>query len=269
MSLIVQSPNSASSSSTPGATGPGGASAKWMWAAIGALGASVLALGATLIVQQTHRDAVPAQPVAALAAPAAADTRVAQAEAATAQNAPAAQVQRPQAAIHQGATRVRSGSGREDYAQGGYGSPSYSRPVSAQPVARAPVCASCGRVESVQAVQEAAPATGVGAIAGGVLGGVLGNQVGKGNGRTAATLIGALGGGYLGHTVEQRTRTTTAYQIRVRMDDGSIRTFTRSQPVAQGTPVRVDGGSFQVYQGGSDAGYYGNNQPMRVVNNTY
>ncbi len=164
---------------------------------------------------------------------------------------------------------MRSGSGREDYAQGGYGSPSYSRPVSAQPVARAPVCASCGRVESVQAVQEAAPATGVGAIAGGVLGGVLGNQVGKGNGRTAATLIGALGGGYLGHTVEQRTRTTTAYQIRVRMDDGSIRTFTRSQPVAQGTPVRVDGGSFHVYQGGSDAGYYGNSQPMRVVNNTY
>ncbi len=265
MSLIVQSPNSASSSSTPGATGPGGASAKWMWAAIGALGASVLALGATLIAQQSNRSAAAAgQPVAALAAPAAAaanDPRNALvADAGTAVKPPAAQVQRPQPATHH-----RSNAGRDDYAQGGYAQPSYSRPVSA----RAPVCASCGRVESVQAVQEAAPATGVGAIAGGVLGGVLGNQVGKGNGRTAATVLGALGGGYLGHTVEQRTRTTTAYQIRVRMDDGSVRTFTRSQPVAQGTPVRVDGSSFQVYQGGSDAGYYGNGQPMRVVNASY
>ncbi len=267
MSLIVQSPNSASSSSTPGATGPGGASAKWMWAAIGALGASVLALGATLIVQQSNRSAAAAgQPVAALAAPAAAaanDPRNALvADAGTAQKPAAAQVQRPQPAP---ATHHRSNAGRDDYAQGGYAQPSYSRPVSA----RAPVCASCGRVESVQAVQEAAPATGVGAIAGGVLGGVLGNQVGKGNGRTAATVLGALGGGYLGHTVEQRTRTTTAYQIRVRMDDGSVRTFTRSQPVAQGTPVRVDGSSFQVYQGGGDAGYDGNGQPMRVVNASY
>ena len=35
----------------------------------------------------------------------------------------------------------------------------------------------------------------MGAVAGGVLGAVLGNQVGHGNGRAAATLLGAVGGG--------------------------------------------------------------------------
>ncbi|RYF68744.1 MAG: glycine zipper 2TM domain-containing protein [Comamonadaceae bacterium] len=266
MSLIVRSPNSLSTA--PGAAAPAGASAKWLWAAIGALGVSVLALGATLVVQQSGRNAAAPQPVAAMTAPgAAADTRTALVDEGSASKVPPAQVQRAQPAINSVANRAPAAPaapGREDYAQGGgYASPNYSRPVSAQP-AQAPVCASCGRVESVQAVQQAAPATGIGAVAGGVLGGVLGNQVGKGSGRTAATVLGAVGGGYVGHTVEQRTRTTTAYQVRVRMDDGSVRTFTRSQPVAEGTSVRVDGRSFRVDQGGDAR--YGNGQPVRVVN---
>ena len=110
----------------------------------------------------------------------------------------------------------------------------------------APVCASCGHVESVQALEQAAPATGLGAVAGGVLGGVLGNQVGKGSGRTAATVLGAVGGGYVGHTVEQRTRTQTVYEVRVRMDDGSVRRFTRAQPVPEGAPVRLQRKGFQL-----------------------
>lgn len=63
MSLVVR-PNSS-------AAGPvAGGSAKWLWAAIGALGVSVLALGATLVVQ--NRDRAPdvasaVQPAAALA----------------------------------------------------------------------------------------------------------------------------------------------------------------------------------------------------------
>ena len=122
------------------------------------------------------------------------------------------------------------------------------------PVARAPVCASCGRVESVQAVEQAEPATGVGAVAGGVLGAVVGNQVGKGSGRTAATLLGAAGGGYVGHKIEQRTRTRTVYQVAVRMDNGSVRHFQRAQPTAVGTPVVLQGKGFRVDQGGSARG---------------
>jgi outer membrane lipoprotein SlyB len=109
------------------------------------------------------------------------------------------------------------------------------------PAQAAPICATCGRVESVRTVQRAAPPTGVGAVAGGVLGGVLGNQIGHGGGRTAATVIGAVGGGYAGHTIEKRTRTETSYQVSVRMDNGALRTVeTRTAPPI-GKPVTLKG----------------------------
>jgi outer membrane lipoprotein SlyB len=89
----------------------------------------------------------------------------------------------------------------------------------------APLCRVCGTVESVRAIQQHAKPSGVGVVAGAVLGGVLGNQVGNGNGRTLATVAGAVGGGYAGNEVEKRTHTTTSYQVRVRMENGKIRTF--------------------------------------------
>jgi outer membrane lipoprotein SlyB len=97
-------------------------------------------------------------------------------------------------------------------------------------VAQAPICYNCGRVESVQAVQTAAKPSGLGVVAGGVLGGLLGNQVGNGNGRTLATVAGAVGGGFAGNEVEKRTRAATTYQVHVRMEDGSMRTFPQSGP---------------------------------------
>jgi outer membrane lipoprotein SlyB len=112
------------------------------------------------------------------------------------------------------------------------------------PVAQTPICTACGRVESVQAVQQAAKPSGLGIAAGAVLGGVLGNQVGDGNGRKLATIAGAVGGGYAGNEVEKRTHTTTSYQVRVRMEDGSIRTFPyQHQPAwTAGDRVRVVNG---------------------------
>lgn len=107
-------------------------------------------------------------------------------------------------------------------------------------LAQAPaVCKSCGRVESVQAIQQAAQPSGVGMVAGAVLGGVLGNQIGGGSGRKIATVAGAVGGGYAGNEVEKRTRTTTTYQVRVRMDDGAVRSFPFHQQPAWSTGDRV------------------------------
>ncbi len=104
----------------------------------------------------------------------------------------------------------------------------YSEP--APRVAQAPaVCHSCGRVESVQVVEQQAQPSGVGMVAGAVLGGVLGNQVGGGNGRKIATVAGAVGGGYAGNEIEKRTRSTATYQVRVRMEDGDVRTFPYAQ----------------------------------------
>ncbi len=110
-----------------------------------------------------------------------------------------------------------------------------------QPVQAAPVCTTCGVIESVQAVQQKGQGTGLGAVAGGVLGGVLGNQVGGGNGRKVATVIGAVGGGFAGHEVEKRARSETSYSVKVRMDDGSIRTVTQSTAPTVGQRVTVDG----------------------------
>ncbi|GGC95099.1 glycine zipper 2TM domain-containing protein [Undibacterium terreum] len=90
---------------------------------------------------------------------------------------------------------------------------------------RPAVCKHCGRVDSIQAVQHQAQTSGLGVAAGAVLGGVLGHQVGHGNGNTLATVAGAVGGGYAGNEVEKRRNTTTTYIVKVRMDDGKVRSF--------------------------------------------
>ncbi len=117
----------------------------------------------------------------------------------------------------------------------------YSEPMPPK-VAQAPaICHNCGRVESIQAIQQAAQPSGIGMVAGAVLGGVLGNQVGGGNGRKIATVAGAVGGGYAGNEIEKHTRSTTSYQVRVRMEDGEVRNFpyTQSPNWNVGDRVRV------------------------------
>lgn len=98
------------------------------------------------------------------------------------------------------------------------------------PVAKAPaVCHSCGRVESVQVIKQEAQPSGVGMVAGALIGGALGNQVGGGNGRKLATVAGAVGGGYAGNQIERSTRSTTSYQVHVRMEGGGVRSFPYAQ----------------------------------------
>jgi outer membrane lipoprotein SlyB len=126
-----------------------------------------------------------------------------------------------------------------------------TRATPATPVA--PVCTTCGVVESVQAVQRKGEGTGLGAVAGGVVGGVVGNQIGKGNGRKAMTVIGAIGGGVAGHEIEKRARAETVYSVRVRMNDGTVRTLTRQQPVAVGARVTVNGQTLRVAQSSGEA----------------
>lgn len=101
------------------------------------------------------------------------------------------------------------------------------------------ICATCGQVEAVDAIKQQAKASGGGAVAGAILGGILGNQVGGGTGRKLATVAGAVGGGFAGNAVEKNVRATTTYEVRVRMEDGSTRTFSYSQPPGLSTGERV------------------------------
>ena len=120
---------------------------------------------------------------------------------------------------------------------------------------RADSCSTCGRVESAVAVERQGKVNGVavgnttigiGTVAGGVLGGVLGNQVGGGNGKTAMTVLGAAGGAYAGNTVEKNMKKVTVYQMRVRMNDGSVRTIEQSSPMAAGSSVVVEGNTLRL-----------------------
>jgi len=100
-----------------------------------------------------------------------------------------------------------------------------------------------GSIESIEPIRERPQGTGAGAVIGGVLGGVVGHQFGSGVGRTAMTGIGAAGGAIAGNNVERNVRTRiVGYRVHVRLDDGHVRTFQRSQlgGLHVGDRVRVD-----------------------------
>jgi outer membrane lipoprotein SlyB len=111
-------------------------------------------------------------------------------------------------------------------------------------VAQTP-CADCGQIQSIRFVVEEGKGTGLGAVAGGVLGGVIGHQIGSGTGQTVATIAGAAGGAYVGNTVEKKKNTKGYWQVAIRMDGGTTRTFryTNQPSVHEGERVKlVDGG---------------------------
>ena len=126
--------------------------------------------------------------------------------------------------------------------------PAKPAPAPAPAKSTAAECARCGTVESVRQIQvPTGPASNglVGTIAGGVAGGVVGNQFGGGSGKTALTILGGLGGALAGREIErniQGQRTVTRHEMKVRMSDGALRTFTSSEPfmLASGDHVRVE-----------------------------
>lgn len=100
-------------------------------------------------------------------------------------------------------------------------------------------CDHCGNVESVRTITHRAEGSGLGAAGGAVLGGLLGNQVGGGNGRKLATVAGAVGGAVVGNRVEGDLKATRSYEIKVRLDDGSARTFHQPNAPRWNTGDRV------------------------------
>jgi outer membrane lipoprotein SlyB len=105
-------------------------------------------------------------------------------------------------------------------------------------------CHNCGTVVSTHTYERAAErGSGLGAGGGAVVGGLLGNQVGSGNGRTLATIAGAVGGAYAGNRVERNMNKVTYTDVRVKMAAGGYRTFTE-----QGRPRFGNGDRVRVQQ---------------------
>jgi len=102
-------------------------------------------------------------------------------------------------------------------------------------------------------VKQKGQGTGLGAVAGGVVGGAIGNQFGRGGGRTAMTVLGAVGGGLAGNEIEKRARSETLYEVRVRMDDGSLRTLRQRTAPKQGARVVVEGNTLKLVKARSGA----------------
>jgi outer membrane lipoprotein SlyB len=106
--------------------------------------------------------------------------------------------------------------------------------VSDQPVARTGTVESIVQ-DSVQNVDNA-----VGAIGGALIGGGLGSLIGGGTGKTVATIVGAVGGGFVGNELAQKS-TTFVWRIGVRYDDGTYATIqqTAAPGLRIGDRVRV------------------------------
>lgn len=128
--------------------------------------------------------------------------------------------------------------------------PSATRAAEAAPLATqtAAICGHCGVIEGVRPVQRKGEGSGVGAVAGGVVGAVVGNQMGGGSGKQAMTVLGAIGGGFAGNEIEKRSKSSTEYEVRVRMDDGTLRSFTSATAPTPGAAVTVNDKGFHVVQ---------------------
>lgn len=115
-------------------------------------------------------------------------------------------------------------------------------------VAAPPVAPGTGQGTVVSVRQAQAPqkeSSGLGAIFGGIVGAIGGNQVGKGSGRTVATIAGAVGGAWAGNEIEKRagSNPNVSYETTVRLDDGQTRVITTRgvPPWREGTRVSWDG----------------------------
>jgi outer membrane lipoprotein SlyB len=97
----------------------------------------------------------------------------------------------------------------------------------------------------VREVAVEAKGSGGGAVAGGLVGGLIGNQWGRGATRDIATVLGAVGGAYAGNHIEKSIKESKRYDVSVRFDDGSTRTFSGDTPPAwhSGDRVKLQNGT--------------------------
>ncbi|MGE0356138.1 MAG: glycine zipper 2TM domain-containing protein [Burkholderiales bacterium] len=128
------------------------------------------------------------------------------------------------------------------------GAPAYA---SAPPAAAAPepapapkICRNCGTVSEIVPIQKKGDSSGAGAVLGGIVGGVLGHQVGGGRGKDVATVAGALGGALVGNEIEKNRASVTAWDVRVRLEDGTNKVvrYTSEPSWRVGDKVRVEEG---------------------------
>jgi outer membrane lipoprotein SlyB len=98
-----------------------------------------------------------------------------------------------------------------------------------------------GVVESVRTVKLEGTRTPVGTATGAVIGGVAGSTVGDGKGSAIAAVIGAVAGGLLGSAAEEGLTRKDAFEITVKLENGSLVAIVQeaTEKFAPGDNVRL------------------------------
>jgi len=219
-----------------------------LWAAIAVLGVAVVALGSALYFVQTRQEALHTVAVSPVPVPAAVP-------------APGTETGATAAPSKAAGPEKKAGVGKTVASRSAKPATSTSvAPAAASPsatpveaaggklpatVQAREVCLNCATVTAVTPVEREGAPSGAGAVAGGVLGALVGNQFGGGDGKTLATIAGAVGGGMAGNAVEKKMKKVTAYRVELRMDDGSFHSIEQAAPASVGARVRVEGNTLQ------------------------
>ena len=225
------------SSTTPNTTSGAAGLPRGIWIGGGLMALTIIALATTLVVKGNNSDTAAADTAAPLVAttttPGAPTTPQSPVDnPSTSGTAPANESTRP---AHHTPASVHHETARE----------TAQNDAPQQVAAAAPVCTTCGVIDGYSAVQVKGQNNGVGAVAGGVGGALIGSKIaGRGN-HTLGGAIGAIGGGLLGNAIESHERTSTAYDVRVRMNDGSIRTVRQATVPTVGQHVTIDGNTIK------------------------
>jgi outer membrane lipoprotein SlyB len=204
-----------------------------VWIGGGLMALTIIALATTLVVKKNDalQDPAAGAPIAPMVAANTTPGTATSGQPATATPAPANESSR---AVHRAHPPVHHDTARDN---------------PEQQVAAAPACTTCGVIEGYSAVQVQGQNNGVGAVAGGLGGALVGSKIaGRGN-HTLGGVVGAVGGGLLGNAIESHERKTTAYDVRVRMADGSTRTLRQSTVPNVGQRVNVDGNTLRAIDG--------------------
>jgi outer membrane lipoprotein SlyB len=200
-----------------------------VWIGGGLMALTIIALATTLVVRSN--DSLPEAAIAA--APMTEPSSVANPPVAVAQQAATTPVHEATRPVHHTPATSRD-------------EPRHEAP---QQVAAAPVCTTCGVIDGYSAVQVKGQNNGIGAVAGGLGGALIGSKIGGRGNHTLGGAIGAVGGGLLGNAVESHERTSTAYDVRVRMGDGTVRTVRQATVPTVGQRVNVEGNTLHAIDG--------------------
>ena len=125
------------------------------------------------------------------------------------------------------------------------GEPASTRPpVQVHGVKLAAICATCGVVTATNVETRKGEGGPAGVVGGAVVGGLLGHQMGGGSGKTAMTVLGAVGGGVAGNAVEKKLKETKVWLTTVTHKDGSTQTYeSRTDPqLRAGDVVKIEDG---------------------------